>query len=151
MRCTILMAGLASVAVASGASAQPIDKVPATATTTATGGISPPPEGKGQVVFYRPSRMKGMAISYSVREGDTTLGKLGNGSYFALPVEPGLHSYRIQSELKDTLRLEVDPGETYYVMQSMDIGIALIRAYLTPSDAEAFARERKLKPVKAAE
>lgn len=113
--------------------------------------VAAPPAGKGQVVFFRPSRSKGMLISYSVREGDKTLGKLGNGTYLVLPVEPGLHTYSIQSELKDALRLEVEVGETYYVQQSMDIGIALIRAYLTPSDAATFGGEKKLKPAKVAE
>ena len=150
MRFAILAIGIGAWVLSTQALAQPTEPTgtqPAAATATQ---ITPPPDGKGQVVFFRPSRLKAMVISYSIREGDTTLGKLGNGTYFVLPAEPGLHTYMIQSELKDSLRLEVEPGETYYVMQSMDIGIALARAYLTPSDAAAFARE-KVKPSKPVE
>jgi hypothetical protein len=99
-----------------------------------------PPAGKGQVVFFRRSAFKGMAASFSIREGDIIVGKLGNGSYFVLNADPGPHEYRVISEIRDTLHMEVESGETYYVQQNMDIGGLFITSTLTPSDAEEFTK-----------
>ena len=104
----------------------------------ATGKVPAPPPGKGQVVFFRPSRFGGMALSFSIHEGDTGVGKLGNGSYFVLVADPGPHAYSIQSEATDTLNLEVEAGETQYVQQTIGVGILMGRPHLTPSDQAAF-------------
>jgi len=107
-------------------------------------------EGMGQVVFYRPSRITGMALSFSVREGGKGVGKLGNGSYFVLAAAPGTHTFTIESEVTDTLILEVDPGETYYVQQTIGMGIMMGRPRLTPSTSGAFgAKSLKLSTRKA--
>lgn len=110
--------------------------------------IDAPPPGMGQVVFYRPSRLVGMALSFSVRDGNKGVGKLTNGTYFVLPVEPGIKEYNISSEARDTLRLEVDEGETYYVVQSIAMGVWAGRPNLTPSSEDAF-QAKKLKVTKA--
>jgi hypothetical protein len=97
-----------------------------------------PAEGMAQVVFFRPSRLGGMALSFSVREDGKGVGKLGNGSYFVLDATPGTHAYTIESEAKDTLTLELDGGETYYVTQNISVGVMVGRPHLTPTNAEAF-------------
>lgn len=104
--------------------------------------IPPPPAGKGQVVFFRPSAFKAMALSYAIREGDRIIGKLGNGSYFVLTAEPGPHEYRVLSDTRDVLHMEVEAGETYYVQQNLDIGFAFGKSNLTPSDATDFTRQK---------
>ena len=96
--------------------------------------------GKGQVVFFRPSKMMGAAIGYKVREGETELGKLRNGTYFVIQVEPGKHDYTVHSEAKDVLTLEVDAGETYFVQGGVSMGVLAGRPNLSPSTAEAFAQ-----------
>ena len=106
--------------------------------------IGAPPAGMGQIVFFRPSRFVGMAVSFSVREGDKGVGKLTNGTYFVLPAEPGIKEYNISFEARDTLRLEVEEGETYYVIQSVAMGLIAARPNLTPSSEAAF-QEKKLK------
>ncbi|HVK51851.1 MAG TPA: hypothetical protein VM469_08965, partial [Pseudoxanthomonas sp.] len=68
----------------------------------------------------------------------TELGKLGNGSYFVLPVEPGAHQYVARSEAKDVLNLEVEAGETYYVITTITMGFVGGHPNLTPSDEKAF-------------
>jgi hypothetical protein len=109
------------------------------AAPAATGGaISPPPAGKGQIVFFRPSKFVGAMISYMVREGDTELGKISNGSYFVLATDPGTHVYTVHSEAKDNLTLEVEAGETYYVMSGVTMGFMAGRPNLTPSDEATF-------------
>lgn len=108
------------------------------AVAPASGRVGPPPPGKGQVVFYRPSRLGGMALSFTVREGDVGIGKLPNGTYFVLAADPGPHSYSVKSEATDTLNLEVEEGETTYVEQTIGIGIMVGRPHLTPSSQAAF-------------
>lgn len=127
------------------ATAEPQATAPAT-----TGRVPAPPEGKGQIVFFRPSRLAGAALSFSVHEGDAGVGKLGNGSYFVLAADPGPHAYSIQSEAKDTLNVEVEPGETLYVQQTIGVGIMMGRPHLTPSDAATFERLKLKLSTKAA-
>ena len=113
----------------------------------ANGAIGAPPEGKGQIVFFRDKKFTGAAIRYKVREGATELGKLSNGSYFVHVAEPGAHEYTVHSEAKDILNLEVEAGETYYVIGGITMGILAGRPNLSPSDQAAFdGMKAKLKP-----
>jgi len=112
-------------------------------------GIAPPPEGKGQIVFFRDKKFTGGAISYIVRENEEELGKLSNGSYFVHVAEPGAHAYTVHSEAKDVMNLEVEPGETYYVVGSISMGVLAGRPNLSPADQAAFdALSGKIKPAK---
>lgn len=112
-------------------------------------GIAAPPEGKGQIVFFRESKFVGGAISYKVREGETELGKLSNGSYFVYVAEPGAHAYTVHSEAKDVLNLEVEAGETYFVSGGVSMGVFAGRPNLSPSTQSAYAAiAAKLKPAK---
>ncbi|HVK52702.1 MAG TPA: DUF2846 domain-containing protein, partial [Pseudoxanthomonas sp.] len=112
---------------------------PAAATAPAAkGALTAPPEGKGQIVFFREKKFTGSMISFKVREGKTELGKLSNGTYFVLPVDPGAHQYVVHSEAKDVLNLEVEAGETYYVASGITMGFMAGHPNLTPSDEKAF-------------
>lgn len=99
-------------------------------------GISAPPEGMGQVVFFRPNRFVGAALTFTVRENEQDLGRLPNGRYFVHVAEPGIHAYEIGRN--DTMRMEVEEGETYYAIQSTQMGVVAGRAVLSPSDQAAF-------------
>ena len=116
------------------------------AVPAASGLIPAPAAGKGQVVFFREKKFVGAAMSYKVREGEAELGKLSNGSYLVLEVEPGTHQYHMQGETKDVLTLEVEAGETYYVQGGISMGVLAGRPNLSPSDQAAFeAMAPKLK------
>jgi hypothetical protein len=123
----------------------PVEVAPAVAKLNEIGA---PPEGKGQIVFFRPSRFVGAAVSFSVREANTGIGKLTNGTYFVHVTDPGIKEYNISFEARDTLRMEVEAGETYYVIQSIAMGVIGARPNLTPSSEEAF-QAKKLKVTKA--
>ncbi|MGZ3275403.1 MAG: DUF2846 domain-containing protein [Caulobacteraceae bacterium] len=101
--------------------------------------IGPPPNGMGQVVFYRPKSMLNVQW-FNVRENGEALGKLTNGAYFVTPLAPGVHSFTAKSEpeLKDHLTLKVDPGETYFVEAAMTHGLVLGAAELVPSQKARF-------------
>jgi glucose/arabinose dehydrogenase len=106
------------------------------------GRVDAPPEGKGQIVFYRRGGQPGFLLTFSVRENGTGVAKLPSGTYMVVPVEPGAHTYIIESEAKDALTLEVDADETYYVEQTMSMGIMVGHPHLTPSTQDAFAKQK---------
>ncbi len=123
------------------ADAEAADAAPAAATpapATGNGLVGAPPAGKGQIVFFRPSKFAGAAVGFKVREGQAELGKLRSGKYFVAVVEPGQHQYTVHSEAEDVLTLEVEAGETYYVQGTINMGFLVGRPNLSPSDAATF-------------
>lgn len=132
-------------AVEAAAEVAPVEAPVETAAVVATpaapiaGGLIPAaPADKAQIVFFRPSKMMGAALSFKVREGDVELGKLSNGKYFVVLVEPGAHEYVVHSEAKDVTHMEVEAGETYFVQGSLSMGVLAGRPNLSPSDQAAF-------------
>ncbi|HJR72989.1 MAG TPA: DUF2846 domain-containing protein [Luteimonas sp.] len=111
---------------------------PMPAPAAGNGLVGAPPAGKGQVVFFRPSKFAGAAVGFKVREGQTELGKLRSGKYFVAVVEPGQHQYTVHSEAEDVLTMEVEAGETYYVQGTINMGFLVGRPNLSPSDAATF-------------
>lgn len=110
--------------------------------------IPAPPEGKGQVVFFRPSGM-GFAIGCSVNEKGQRVSSLGAGRYFVMVAGPGRHEFTVKSEAKDTLALEVEAGETQYAACQIKMGIMLGRPDLAQSSEAEFRKHGKLKLVDA--
>ena len=111
-----------------------------------------PPTGKGLVVFYRRKSLLGTGQWFNVREEGKALGKLSNGAYFTETVAPGEHTYTasLEPEFKDKLKLQIDPGETYFVEGDLAKGVVLSTAVLQPSDRGAFNLASKdLKPAPA--
>lgn len=78
----------------------------------------------GRIVFFRPRRNEAGAYRYGAREGDTQV-SLSNGTYHILEVPPGIHEYEIVGTFlfgmgsSQTLRLQINPGETLYVEQAI--------------------------------
>jgi hypothetical protein len=141
-------AGEAAPAAEAAASAE-VDAAPEATKANAEGLVSAPPEGKGQIVFFREKKFAGAAVNYKVREGEEELGKLSSGSYFVHVAEPGAHEYTVHSEAKDILNLEVEAGETYYVIGGITMGFLAGRPNLSPSDQATFdGMSSKLKPAK---
>jgi hypothetical protein len=114
---------------------------PAAASPAASSKIGPPPAGKGQVVFFRERRFAGAALSFMVREGSNELGKLGSGNYFVATLDPGAHDFAVHTENKDTLHMEVEAGETYYVISTISMGFMVGHANISPSDQATFEKD----------
>lgn len=110
--------------------------------------IGAPAPGRGQVVFFRPSRFAGAALSFSIRQDKTPFVKLGNGSYAAFDVAPGPRAFSVQGEVEDVLHLEIDDGQTYYVRHSIGLGVLMGRPNLAPADAAAFQGGGKMRLAK---
>jgi len=94
--------------------------------------------GTGTVVFFREKKFAGAAISYKVRESGVELCKLSSGSFCSVQAPAGKHEYTVHSEAKDVLTLEVEPGETYYVVGAISVGFLAGRPNLSPSDKSTF-------------
>ena len=110
----------------------------ATATATATAATAAETAGGGTVVFFREKKFAGAAISYKVREKGVELCKLKSGTFCNVQVPAGKHEYEVHSEAKDVLTLEVEPGETYYVVGAMSVGFMAGRPNLSPSNKTSF-------------
>ena len=50
----------------------------------------------------------------------------------------GAHAFDVHSEAKDTLNLEVEAGETYFVRGSVSMGAFVGHPNLSPSDQGTF-------------
>lgn len=108
-----------------------------------------PASGMGQIVFFRPGGMGGV-MGCGVNENGERVSALGAGKYFIVPVTPGAHDYTVKSEAKDTLAIEVEAGETYYVMCKIKMGVVVGRPNLSPATAQDFDKvSHKLKLVDA--
>jgi hypothetical protein len=128
------------VAMASATQSASAEEVSATAAS---------PESKGRVIFFRKGGLFGAAISCAVHENGAKLTSLPPGKFAIVEVEPGIHEYTVASEAKDTLRLEVEAGETYYAKCNVTMGVMAGRPNLSPSDQATYdAMSAKLKPVK---
>ncbi len=122
---------------------------PSTAAADPLGAI---PEGKGRVVFFRPGSMLGMAIPCPIHDGPGDVARLWSGRYAVYIADAGSHRFMTQSEAKDFLTLEVEPGETYYLSCTMSMGMLVYRPNLSPSSQVAFdAKAKGLKLVEPKE
>lgn len=126
-------------------------QVPAPA-PEATAATAEAPSTKGRIFFFRPGRLPGAIYTYHIVEvGDDgkpakdapQLGDLPNGGAFSFEAEPGVHSYNITGPMavnkaEDRLRMEVEPGETYYVEQTVRMGMVTGGFRLVPADEARF-------------
>ncbi len=133
------------------AAPSPAQSEPAQAPPLAGVQIPAPPAGKGQIVFFRPGRFIGAAVSWKLLDGTAELGKVGNARYLVVTLEPGAHDLVMDFGTKGKLRMEVDPDETYYIECGIAMGALLNHPDLIPSTQAGFdAIVAKLKPAKAA-
>ena len=107
--------------------------------------VPAPPEGKGQVVFFRSGSMMGAAMGCTVNQGTskdkTKITSLGNGRYSIVVAEPGKQDYWVKNEKKDAMTLLVEEGETQYVRCKIKMGLMSGRPDIAPSTAEEFAEK----------
>jgi hypothetical protein len=80
-------------------------------------------QGKGLVVFYRPSRMGGAALTYQVHEGEQLIGVLRTGTYFYHHSDPGSHTFWAQTVVRNSVAIEVVEGETQYIKGDVSMGL----------------------------
>lgn len=149
MRGRRLGAALAAVVVAAGApvGAKVGANVGADAGERVKGRLAPaivpaPPEGLGQVLFWRSGTIMGGSMGCGVNAGDERISALGAGHYFIVALPPGNHVFNARSEARDVLEVAVRPAETAYVKCTIRIGIVIGRPNLSPSTAAEYENKR---------
>jgi hypothetical protein len=108
--------------------------------------IPTPPEGKGQVIFYRTGGISGAALGCAVFDvgAEDKLSSLGAGKYFVLVSDPGPRSFTVKSlETKDAMTLEIEEGETQFVRCKIKSGFMSGRADIAPSNESEFRSKYK--------
>jgi hypothetical protein len=130
----IVLACPASLAVAEEAA----PAAPAPAAQAAVAAAPGEHGATGTVVFFREKKFAGSAIRYKVREGNVELCKLASGTYCIVTAPVGKHEYTVHSEAKDVLTLEVESGDTYYLIGGISMGVFAGHPHLTPSDQATF-------------
>jgi hypothetical protein len=114
--------------------------------------IGTPEPGKGLVVFFRQSKFVGGGRAIKVHEGETVHGKLGNGTWLAVNLEPGTHEFVAKGEVQDRNPVEIEAGETYFMQASIGMGFVDARKNFALSDAATFqalmGKLKHAKPVK---
>ena len=110
---------------------------------TKTGEIGAAPAGKAQVVFFRPGSIMGMALGCTVHEGERELARLGSGKYYVVTLAPGKHALFTRGQAADTLNLEVEADETYFVKCKIGNGTISGAPVLEPSDRDSFTKKAK--------
>jgi hypothetical protein len=144
MKTKLTFMALAAAVAFSAVPAMAQDEAPI---TTKSGTVGAAPAGKAQIVFWRPGTIIGAALGCTVHEGEgmegTTIARLGAGKYWVHVAEPGKHVFWTTGEKTDTLNMEVEPDETYFVRCSIGMGIMSGRAQVSPSDRAAFTAKAK--------
>lgn len=86
----------------------------------------------------------------NVRENDVAYGKLSNGTYFVKVLDPGPHTFNTAVVSKDAMKIEVDPGETYFVEGKIAMAVIGYSVIMAPSDEARFQKVLKgMKPAKS--
>ena len=130
----------AAMALAGAGSAALADTPAAKPDAAAPGPIQlpPPVPGKGQVVFYRKPLFSLIPFNWVAREGTTEICEMVAGTYCVADVDPGTHTYEVHSEVKNDLTLEVDAGETYYVIGGISMGLIVNHPNISPAQKAQF-------------
>lgn len=168
---TLLLVSPATIAFAQTASTTPPVEAPSTPASTPTPEaalvvlpqVTPPTtEVPGRIIFFRPGRLTGAVYTYHVVkveiDGDSTkesprVCSLPNGRYCTYEAAPGVYNFNIRGPMavnldQDRIRLEIEPGQTYYIEQTVRMGLITGGFRLVPSTQQEFERRspREWKP-----
>ena len=84
---------------------------------------------KAVVYVYRDETF-GAAIKMPVKVDEYIAGQTGPKSFLQLALSPGHHTIASLTEKDDTLPLDVEAGQTYYVWQEVKMGLMAARSKL---------------------
>lgn len=106
--------------------------------------LATPKKGKGVVYFYRESAFVGSATSYNIWYNEANpkkIGSLKNGSYFYEYFDPGTYTFFINGEVRDVTKIKVEANKTYYVMNTINMGVWAARPKLMEvTEGEALSK-----------
>jgi hypothetical protein len=100
-----------------------------------------PPPGKAQIVFFHPKTEHKAWRGFKLRSGPgkgEPIGELPRGVAFVLKTDPGRREFTGTTDFQESLILDLEPGETYYVRAVVGIGKWTGHPDLMPSTREEF-------------
>jgi hypothetical protein len=97
--------------------------------------IQPAP-GKAALVVARTTAFGG-AVWFTTYLEKEVIGVTGGKSYFAkTDIEPGEHYVVSSSENKQAVKVNFEPGKTYYMLQNVSMGVMRARVVAAATDAK---------------
>jgi hypothetical protein len=105
----------------------------------------PPGEGESKVIFCRPSRFTGSAVTFDVWDSLKLIGFAENGSYFEYRCSPGKHLFLAEAESDKAIDADLASRKTYYVWVTPRMGVFSANLGLTPvnKDSELMPKVEK--------
>jgi hypothetical protein len=73
------------------------------------------------VYIYRYKQFVGSALAPSVYCDEVQLARMENGRYFAVNVDPGMHTFR-SNDKQSGVQLEIKPGQEYFIRLEIAAG-----------------------------
>ncbi|HKV27982.1 MAG TPA: DUF2846 domain-containing protein [Candidatus Acidoferrales bacterium] len=93
------------------------------------------------IVFFREHHYNGWALKPSVYVDEKDEGRLPNGEWFSLSVEPGDHKLRSSMKHEPDTIVKINPGETVYVQMVILAGTWRGGGELAEADASQAKEE----------
>jgi hypothetical protein len=102
----------------------------------------PPGDGESKVIFCRPSRFIGGALTFSLWDGPKLIGFAESGSYFEYRCSPGKHLFVAEDEGDKAIDADLSAQKTYYIWVTPRFGATV---GLTPvnKDSELLPKVEK--------
>ena len=94
-----------------------------------------PPEGKALVYLMRTSAL-GSAVAMDVECNRTYIGTTGSHRFIYVVLDPGAYEFAGMAENVCALNLDVEAGQTYYILQDVLMGVLMARCRLILLDQE---------------
>jgi len=98
---------------------------------------NPPGDEEARVVFCRPGRMLGSAVTFDVWDRLTLVGFAEKGSSFEYRCPPGKHLFLAQDENAAAIDAELEARKTYYVWITPRMGVLYAAVGFTPLTKES--------------
>lgn len=89
-----------------------------------------PSDGKCMVYIAR-RNTGAILLKFSIYDGETFLGKLGDNKYYAYECDPGFHVFIARSENTSYMEAELEAGRTYVIDVYTKMGVAITRVGLS--------------------
>jgi hypothetical protein len=98
---------------------------------------APPGDAEAKVIFCRPSRMTGSAVTFSLWDGARLIGFAESGTYFEYRCSPGKHLFVAEAESDKAIDADLSARKTYYVWVTPRMGFMTANVGLTPVNQDS--------------
>jgi hypothetical protein len=110
-----------------------------------------PAQSKATVYVYRYKQFTGSALAPSVYCDDAQVARIENGRYFAIKLDPGMHSFR-SNDAQSGVQLELAAGQEYFIRVEIALGMLKGHGRLVltaPEQGRYEVKSNQLKPLDA--